>query len=278
MILATTELGARIERAECRLLTDSCVNARERLGDDVFARPLAGGIATLSEPGSPLNKVAGLGFGGPLDDDELSAVEAVYAGRGVPVQCEVSTLADPAIVRKLTTRGYLLVGFENVLGLALPSPQLTAPSDVRVDRSDHLEFDTWLDVVVSGFAAPDDQGVPSHEQYDREVLDRVMRDTSRAGGMVRYLARRGGAAAGGGSMRIDDGIAQLCGTATLPAHRRRGVQTALLACRLDDAARSGCDIAVVTTQPGSTSQQNVQRLGFELLYARAVLVRNGGIA
>jgi hypothetical protein len=30
------------------------------------------------------------------------------------------------------------------------------------------------------------------------------------------------------------------------------------------------DIAVVTTQPGSKSQQSVQRQGFDLLYARAV--------
>jgi hypothetical protein len=30
---------------------------------------------------------------------------------------------------------------------------------------------------------------------------------------------------------------------------------------------------VVTTQPGSKSQENVQRLGFELLYTRAILVK-----
>jgi hypothetical protein len=51
------------------------------------------------------------------------------------------------------------------------------------------------------------------------------------------------------------------------------VQTALLAARLADAAAAGCDVAVVTTQPGSRSQQNVQRRGFDLLYVRAVLVK-----
>jgi hypothetical protein len=51
------------------------------------------------------------------------------------------------------------------------------------------------------------------------------------------------------------------------------VQTALLSVRLADAARAGCDLAVVTTQPGSKSQQNVQRRGFHLLYTRAVLVK-----
>jgi hypothetical protein len=32
-------------------------------------------------------------------------------------------------------------------------------------------------------------------------------------------------------------------------------------------------VAVVTTQPASRSQQNVQRRGFDLLYTRAILVK-----
>jgi hypothetical protein len=47
----------------------------------------------------------------------------------------------------------------------------------------------------------------------------------------------------------------------------------MLAVRLDAASRAGCELAVVTTQPGSKSQENVQKHGFELLYTRAILVR-----
>ncbi len=71
-----------------------------------------------------------------------------------------------------------------------------------------------------------------------------------------------------------EGVAQMGGAATLPEHRRHGVQGALLVARLEAARRAGCDVAVVTTQPGSKSQENVQRQGFELLYTRAVLVRS----
>ena len=49
--------------------------------------------------------------------------------------------------------------------------------------------------------------------------------------------------------------------------------TALLTARLAHAAAAGCDIAVVTTQPGSKSQENMQRHGFDLLYTRAILVK-----
>jgi GNAT superfamily N-acetyltransferase len=94
-----------------------------------------------------------------------------------------------------------------------------------------------------------------------------------APGFRRYVARWDGQLAGVGSLRVDAGIAQLCGAATLPAFRRRGVQTALLARRLDDARRQGCDLATVTTAPGSKSQENAQRQGFALLYTRALLVK-----
>jgi ribosomal protein S18 acetylase RimI-like enzyme len=76
-------------------------------------------------------------------------------------------------------------------------------------------------------------------------------------------------------MRIADGVAQLTRAATAPVFRRRGIQSALLAARLADATAAGCDIAVITVQPGSTSQQNAQRNGFDLLYTRAVLVSAG---
>ena len=108
---------------------------------------------------------------------------------------------------------------------------------------------------------------------DTAMTDAAGQATLTAEGFSRYLARRDGVSAGGASLRVFEGVAHLCGAATLPAHRRRGVQTALLSERLAAAAGGGCDVAVVITQPGSKSQENVQRQGFHLLYARAVLVR-----
>ena len=46
----------------------------------------------------------------------------------------------------------------------------------------------------------------------------------------------------------------------------------MLGHRLLEARDEGCDLATVTTQPGSASEQNMRRLGFQLLYSRAVLV------
>lgn len=280
MLFASTELVARIEAAECGLLRESAeAVSASRPEVPVLNRDVAGGIATWAGPESPLNKVAGLGFGGPVDEATMAAVEGAFAERGSPVQVELATLADPAVGEMLTGRGYRLVAFENVLGRALPVPPSEAvapPGPVRVDRSDEDGFSTWLDAMVTGFLHPDGDGIPPHQTFPRETLERVMGDLARAESFVQYIAHIRGETAGGANMRIDRGVAQLAGAATLPAHRRRGVQAALLARRLADAAEAGCDVAVVTTQPGSASQRNAQRKGFELLYARAVLVLDPG--
>jgi ribosomal protein S18 acetylase RimI-like enzyme len=275
MLFASTDLAARIERADACLMRDTAAAAAHRRpGTGAFATPLAGGFATFTAPGSPINKIAGLGFAGPLDPAELEAVERAYAERGVAVQVELACLAQPGIGTLLSGRSYALVGFENVLGRRVPSePPLAPAQGIAVSESPEPELAAWLDVVVTGFASPDQQGVPSHEQIAREEHERVAADMAAVEGFLRYLARRDAAVAGGASMRLFDGVAQLCGAATLPEQRRRGVQSALLAARLEAARRAGCDVAVVTTQPGSKSQENVQKQGFELLYTRAILVR-----
>lgn len=281
MLAATASLARRIETAECRLTVDCAEIIRERRSD-VFVGALNGGAAVYAGPGQPFNKVIGLGFDG-LDDEGLTHVERAFAERGAPVQVEIATLADPSIAARLTRRGYALVGFENVLGLPLNARFAARASEDRlvdeaagiaVSRAAREDLPAWIDAVTAGFAAPDVfDGPPSHESFSSEALAQVFRDLAGAPGFVQYLARRQGEVAGGASMRLFDGLAQLAGAATVPAHRRHGVQSALLRVRLLDAARSGCDLAVVTTQPGSKSQENVQRAGFELLYARAVLVK-----
>lgn len=276
-MFATATLAARIERAETGLILDGARAAARRVPPaQLIVREMNGGVAAYVEPGAPFNKVAGLGFAGVPDPTTLDALERDFGARKAPLQFEVSTLADPALVRALTARGYLLVGFENVLGLPLDSSRAfdIEGKAVAVSRATDDEAPAWLDTVATGFMTPDVfDGPPSHESIPRDVLDRIFGDTIAAPSFERYLARVDGTIAGGASFRIQEGVAQLSGAATRPEFRRRGVQSALLGHRLAEAARRGCDLAVVTTQPGSKSQQNVQQIGFVLLYARAILVK-----
>ena len=189
-----------------------------------FFQELAGGVATYIGPGSPFNKLAGLGFAGAVDEEHLARVERALADRGTPVQAEVANLADPSVSALLTRRGYVLQNFENVLGMRLPAANLPhLGAGIEVSAADEKHHEAWLDVVVTGFANPDTQGVPSHEDFPREVLERAVGDLATASGFARYLAYRDGVVAGGASQRVCDGFAQLCGAATAPTHRRHGV-------------------------------------------------------
>lgn len=268
-------LAERIERVEAQLIAESSEAARRRRADGTgFVIPVAGGIASFAEADSPLNKVTGLGFTGLPTPADLDRIERAFAGCGAPVQVELATLADPAIGDLFTGRGYRLVGYENVLGRTLDrAVDRPAAPGIEVRPSGDDELDTWLDLVADAVAHPDTQGVPTHEEFPRDIVVNAMRDMA-AAGVRRYAALREGVIAGGASMRTAEGVAQLTGAATTPAHRRHGVQTALLAARLAEATTAGSDIAVVTTQPGSKSHQNVQRQGFDLLYTRAVLVKH----
>lgn len=271
-MFCSTALAERIERAEAGLIAAGADAARRR-GGEGFELAMAGGSACFAGENSPFNKVVGLGFGGMPSDAELDEIETAFGSRGCPTQIELAHLADPEIAAALTARGYQLVSFENVLGRPLADGlERVTPPGVDVRPSADEDFETWLDTLVDGFANPDTQGVASHEEFPRDVLADATRDMV-AAGATRYVARADGVVAGAASVRFADGIAQLTGAATAPAHRRRGVQTALLAARLVDAAAAGCDIAVVTTAPGSKSQENVQRRGFDLLYTRAILVK-----
>jgi GNAT superfamily N-acetyltransferase len=271
-LFCDTDLARRIEGAETGFITDSNKAAQDRTGGKGFLMPLAGGVASYAEPDSPWNKVAGLGFAGVPTADEMAAVERAFADHGAEVQVELSNLADPAVGEMLTGRGYRLASYENVLARSVAAdPEWVDPPGVEVRPSGADEFDTWLAVVLDAVAHPDTQGLPWLEDFPREIVENAERDLV-AAGVRRYLALVDGVPAGGASMHLRDGFAQFS-AGTAPAFRRRGVQTAMLAARVADAAAAGCDLALVTVQPGSRSQANVQRRGFDLLYTRAVLIR-----
>jgi len=266
-------LASRIEAAEAELIVAASRAAQVRSGTPGFVLPVRGGAATFAGTSSPFTKVVGLGFGGVPEAAVLESLEHAYAVHGAPVQVELAHLADPEVGAVLTDRGYRLEGFENVLGISLGlEPDPTPPAEIEVRRSSDAEFEEWLAVVVEGSVHPDTEGLPWHDEFPRAAVEEAERDFASVG-VIRYAAIRDGVLAGGADLRISGDIAQLAGASTLPAHRRRGVQAALLAIRLADARDQGCSIAVLVAQPGSPSHHNAQRSGFDLLYTRATLVK-----
>jgi GNAT superfamily N-acetyltransferase len=270
-----SNLAARLDRAEASL----CGSMASLLGERdparrTFITPIAGGAAIYAGSGAPMNKLIGAAFDGPADERDIERIEAQYAERGSPFQAEVSTLADPDFARLLLRRGYYFQGYENLLGRRLGQID-ASDAHVTVEPCASAESQkAWIELLADAFTTPDVGGVGGDVIPPRDVILEWGSLSAATPGLTCYLARYDGELAGGAALYLHDRVAILGGAGTHPAFRRRGVQTTLLRARLAHAVASGAELAMVTTQPGSKSQQNVQREGFSLLYSRALLVRN----
>jgi GNAT superfamily N-acetyltransferase len=268
------DLAAKIDRAEGRLcagIADGVSSRAPELRSHVWQ--IGGGVAVFAGPKSPTNKMIAVGYDGVPAEGELDLIERAFAERQAPLQAEIATLADPGLHTCLARRGYEPRGFENVLGHPLAALDQRHEAEIVIDRVAPAETREWIEVFVTAFANPDTGGVGGDTIPPSDALREWVVPTMSLPGFEGFLARIGGQIVGGAALRIDGDIAQFCGAGTLPAYRRRGVQSALLRARLRRARDARCTVAVVVTQPASKSQQNVHREGFHLLYARQLFVK-----
>lgn len=273
-MIGTVAIARRIEAAEARLSLAMADVTRRAGAAPAFGLAIGGGAAVYCGPGAPMTKVIGVGVSEPLTDDVIDRVEAAYAPHGEHPGWEMATLGDLASIARLEARGYRLQRIELVLGRDLTRDASIEPLPTSITVARGPE-DEWARIAVAGFAAAETvegREAPA-EAYDTTMLEQVVEQFAGIDSVRRYVAFVGGTPAGAASARVDDGVYQLCGAATLPAWRRRGVQSALLSARLAEACADGCDLAVVTVEPGSRSQANVQRRHFTPLYSRLVLAR-----
>jgi len=274
MFIDTTN-AERIERAEAQMMREmvtSIVGAQR--APAAFVREVDAGVATYVRSGSPMNKIIGAGLGGPISEPQLGEIERTFWSNGEPVRIEMSTLADPRTYVQLGARGYRTIGFENVLACSLLDRLPHPEGAIHIELVTESDLRQFRDTTVEAAACPDDTGVPV-DTFSRDVIAIAVDDSLQAPDVRRYIAYRDGIPAGAASMSVRGDVAVFSGSATLAAHRRRGVQAALLTMRLVDARAAGATLAIITTAPGTQSQANVMRRGFSLVYTRAVFVRDG---
>jgi GNAT superfamily N-acetyltransferase len=261
-LLLDLALARRIEQAEAQAGAAACaLLARNRPSSFAAVERIAGGYALYAGPGSPVTQAVGLGLDGAISEADFAQLESFYQQKNEPVRAEVCPLADPALFRHLGAGGYRVTEFSNVMACRLPGFR-NAPKSadgIEITRVKPAQIDLWNLTVAQGFAGNGVVGV--------EILE-VMKGFGLAVGVECYLASIDGHAAGGATLSVRDQVAGLFGASTLLAFRNRGVQTALLLARLQRAEELGCDLAACLAQPGSSSQRNIVRQGFQVLYTR----------
>ncbi len=258
------ELARRLEMAE--MIYPDCADALHRYApaDPIATESVAGGIAFFGGVSYPANQMVGMGLYGEVTAADVDRVEEFFRSRGVASTIVVSPLADESLRVQLGERGYTIAEFNSVLIRRIDAEELfVVPAGVSIERVTPETIQPWMRTIAEGFA------------QDITVAEDVFGGFAALPGALPFLARIEGKVVGGCGGRVipEARIAALFGAATLPDFRCRGVQTALIACRLHEAAKADCEYAVVSTHPGSGSQRNMERRGFRLAYTKAVMRR-----
>ncbi|MGE0431404.1 MAG: GNAT family N-acetyltransferase [Planctomycetota bacterium] len=256
----TAQQIERIEQAEI------CSWRAETVGDDgaVAVRTFrAGGLTAFATPGRPntlFNRAIGIG---PDDAEHVAPLLEWYAAQGahgIAPRIDVSPARKspqldaalraaglepggmPMWARRLMAGPVPADGHKNV-----PVPGIT----VREITSD--EAGMFENIRQQVWPAP---------MADLPYRIAGLRASHGQPGVFWYFACIDGrqpVAVGG--MVCTDGVAYLCIAATLPEHRRKGCQTALVRQRIADAAAAGCDLVCSLVAPDSDSERNLRRAG-----------------
>jgi hypothetical protein len=222
-----------------------------------------GGCLAFSGPDVPLTRAVGVGTKGPMGENELKSVEAFYQFRNAPVRVVISERTDASLAGMLKTRGY--ESGSHMQNWWLP---LEGQAEFRESESievvpaglDHSE--EWVRIVAAGFEEEDS---PVEEtKIARRTLD-TFYCLGFADGAQPFFAKYKGAIVGGGVLHITGEAASIRTTSCRIQYRNTGVQSALLAFRLNAAARAGCRFAFSSTDQPGASSRNLQRFGFSAL-------------
>lgn len=262
MIFSDLALSRRLERAE----GDACLKfaqARRHVFPECCSEWMecGGGFAVFDGVDSPITQCFALGMTEPLMSGVLDTVEQFFFARGAAAMLEVSPLAGVEALDLLCSRGYRPMEISSVMYRRVEAPAAIDRDDIRVRITGAEDSQIWSDVSARGWA----HEIPDMIGFLNE-MGRIL--SARENGPC-FLAEIDGQPGAAGVLCLHEGVALFGGAATVPELRRRGLQAALFDARMRYAAETGCDLAMVVTQPGSNSQRNAERKGFRIAYTRA---------
>ena len=221
--------------------------------------PFGGGLAVLSGRGLYVNRSFAAGLEGPIHVDDWLTFEQRCRQLDVPPMVEVSPATSQAVVDQLRGRGYQPTDVTSALSLDLgelgesgssdPSIVITTVGSDRLGLWQTTAADGWEHTAPDALRASNAFASAAAAVPDVEMFVALDRDLELPIGCASLIVR--------------NGIATLGGMSTLPDHRRRGVQSALINHRLRAAKTLGCGLATTTAAPGQASERNLIRHGFE---------------
>lgn len=211
-------------------------------------------------PGPSFNTVKGLKDG---DEKYIDEIINFYKEKEIPLRFELT----PGHVSSTFLTYLSEIGFyQNDFHTTLYAQGLEAKGEneiaIRILQKD--EFNTFAEIYTQGFQMPSflKNGVAQNNEilHDKEEW-------------TFYLASIDEEPSGIGVLFIKDNIATLAAAATCPKFRNKGVHTALINHRINQATQKGCELLVSQARFGSTSQNNIERAGFKIGYTKTICIK-----
>lgn len=187
---------------------------------------------------------------------QIESIEHFYRALSHPhVDIELCPLVGIDLPTALSEREYNVCEWNNVsyIDISRYSPLLNT-SSYKVSEVPSSQLKQWANKVALGFGH-----VHAQEQfYHYASLKQVSA----------FAVYEHNEIIAGASIAIHNDFADFGVTSTLAPYRGKGLQKLLIHARLQHVAGLGIPIAIVTTEPGSISDLNIQKAGFRCAYTR----------
>ncbi len=266
------DIARRIEGSKAEGIARA---ARRWLADDpaypLQVRDVAGALQVVAPGDNHLRGTRGLGLDlADVGDALIDELERACRAMNAPSRIDVYRLEHDTLEARLTARGY--EAGEVVQAWVFDPAHEPAPDDratpgltvTSVPKDDEEALDAFADLVTRGNA----DGSPSAADIQ------LGRMNARGPTAHCFIASLDGEPAGGGVVSVKRRLGAFYFASTLPEHRRRGVQTALMRARLACAAFQGVDFTYVHCHADSPTRRNAERLGFHYAYTKVSMDRD----
>ena len=225
---------------------------------------IKGGAACFSGKDSFLSQVVGWGFATKPKQmqTELSQITAFYKSLDHSrSDIELCPYAGQDLAVFLSQQHFGTTELNNVsyYNLSQHKKVVVDSNDFVIRQVNPHEFAQWARAVARAFGYPQAQ-----EQFLHYV---------KAKGVTAFAVWAEDKIVSGATIAMHGDLCDLGVASTLPAYRGNGLQKKLLLTRLNFAAEHGLSLATVTTEPGTISDLNIQKMGFHCAYTRVKMTR-----
>ena len=221
--------------------------------------PFAGGWLVLAGPGMYVNQAMVAGLGTDVEIGDLDLLVQASTRSGVAAAIEITAATSPTTVDRVERRGFVHDRGADITCLTrrVSADPVDAPDHVQVRPvASPAELALWQRTARAGWGHVAPAAIRASDAFAAAAW---ALDTEH---MAIAFDGDDGLVLGCAAMTVREDLAMCGGMSTLPAHRRRGVQAALLRYRLALADRLGCRLALTTAAAGSASERNLRRHGF----------------